>query len=161
MNRAYLRRAGTDDTAEQHDFLQDAVEHQPLERHQGDLGEPAQQKVAQLRGVGDLEQLGGQHQAHPSAVARQDGARDDERDPGVGQPGGPKAAAPHQLQGRLALLGCPVAEADVGRVARDRVPAACLGVAKPGEQVLGVDGREGARLRRFGCDEFHTVCLVS
>src|SRR5262249_2109350 len=56
---------------------------------------------------------------------------------------------------------CPVAEADVGRVARDRIPAARLGVAKPGEQVLGVDGSEGARLRRLVCDEFHTVCLAA
>ncbi len=151
------RRSRSADTAEQHDFLQDAVEHQPLERHQGDLGEPAQQKLAQLGGVGDLKQLGGQHQAHPPAVARQDGARDDEGDPGVGQPGGPKAAAPHQLQGRLALLGCPVAEADVGRVARHRVPATCLAVAQPGEQVLDVDGRVSARLGRLGCDELDTA----
>ena len=36
-------------------FLQDAVEHQALERHQRDVTESAQQELAQLRGVGDLE----------------------------------------------------------------------------------------------------------
>ena len=89
--------------------------------------EAAQQKVAQLRGVADLEQLGGQHQTHPAAVAHQHGARHDERDPRVGQPGGVEPDAPHQVQRRIALVWRPIAEPDVGRVAGDPVPAAGAG----------------------------------
>ena len=119
--------------------------------------EPAQQKVAQLRGVADLKQLGGQHQAHPAAVAHQHGARNDEGDPGVGQPAGAQALAPHQFQSRLALLGGPVAEPDVGRVARDPVPAAGLVLASQVNRFVGVDGRELARLGGLARDEFHAV----
>ncbi|COW33724.1 Uncharacterised protein [Mycobacterium tuberculosis] len=39
-------RTGTDDAAEQHNFLQDSVEHQPLEGNQGDLPIAAQQEFA-------------------------------------------------------------------------------------------------------------------
>ena len=59
------------------------------------------------------------------------------------------------------MIGGPVAEADVGRVARDPVPAAGLGRGQPGEQVLGVDGSELSRLHRLVRDELHTVDLAA
>ncbi len=161
VHGADARGAAADDTAEQHDLLQNAVEHQTLEGQQGDLAKSAQQKVAQLCGVGDLEQLGGKHQSHPAALARQHGARHDERHPGVGQPGGAQTLAPHQLQRRIALPRRPVAEPDVGRVTGDPVPAAGLGGGEPGEQALGVDGSEPTGLGRLVGDQLDAPDLIA
>ena len=112
-----------DHPAEQHDFLQDAVEQQPVERDQRDLPEAAQQKVAQLRGVGDLKQFGGQHQTtrprrEPAVCSRR------RTGPTRWSTGGVQAGTPHQLQRRVPLIGCPVAEADVGAVPGNTVPVA-------------------------------------